>query len=64
MAGWDKSLCRQADVTLTTNGIFLLQWSEVLTNNSWVGVAVLDGTKTNRVTLPVIEGYMRLLWKQ
>lgn len=62
--GWlDKSLVRQADVALNTNGTFLLQWRS-LDIPTWEGMAVVYGDRTNRVTLPVQEGYLRLLWKQ
>ena len=59
---WDTSLVRQADVALNTNGIFILQWL-ALDGNTWESVAVVQGDRTNRVTLPVQEGFLRLLWK-
>lgn len=60
---WDKSLVRQADIALTTNGTYLLQWM-ALDGNTWEGVTVVYGDRTNRVTIPKVEGYMRLIWRQ
>lgn len=62
--GWTAAaLCRQADVTLSTNGFWLLQWSEAATGRPWIGAAMVEGGVTNRVSLPTNEVWVRVIQK-